>query len=181
MKIKKSNFGGESGFIGNGELTDYRKDGSWIMNQIDKGWQNVRRGITVNNDKDDHIRFSRIASKVMQASKEFKIVKNYKKLEPLSRADYRFALRWSVSGDLNGSTLKDLNVIQELLINELERDYMKMQSALNAKFDFVGEAVVDFNKNVIKIESIISFESDINNDEEKIINFLGKIDFQSIK
>ena len=75
MKIKKSNFGNNSGFIGNGKLTDYKKDGSWIMNQIEKGWKNVDRGITVNR-KDDYVRFTRIASKLVK----FDIDKKYKKL-----------------------------------------------------------------------------------------------------
>lgn len=176
MKIKKSNFGNNSGFIGNGKLTDYKKDGSWIMKQIEKGWKNVDRSITVNK-KDDYVRFTRIASKIVK----FDIDKKYKKLESTSNTNYRFALKWSLSGDLNGSTMKDLNLMQEFLFNEVERDYQKMISVLKAEFEFIGQAVVDFNTKAIKVEAIISFKSDINITQDKINIFLGKLNFNQVK
>ena len=107
-------------YAGSGKLTDYREDGSWVMNQIDKGYENCDRGIRVNKPEDGgNIRFSsvqsRIASLITASAEEFRIEKAYRQLSSSSRNNYRFALRWSLFGDLDGSTLEDLLIVKELL------------------------------------------------------------------
>ena len=52
-------------YAGSGKLTDYREDGSWVMNQIDKGYENCDRGIRVNKPEDGgNIRFSSVQSRI---------------------------------------------------------------------------------------------------------------------
>jgi hypothetical protein len=38
---------GDAAFSGSGKLSDFKKDGSWMMNQIEKGYDKVERGVTI--------------------------------------------------------------------------------------------------------------------------------------
>ena len=38
---------GDAAFSGSGKLSDFKKDGSWMMNQIEKGFDKVQRGVTI--------------------------------------------------------------------------------------------------------------------------------------
>jgi hypothetical protein len=58
-KIKKADMGGCASYAGSGKLSDFKKDGSWIMNQIDKGYDKVERGVTVDKSG-DYIKFASV-------------------------------------------------------------------------------------------------------------------------
>ena len=171
-------------YAGSGKLTDYREDGSWMMNQIDKGYDKCDRGIKVNKpDNGGNIRFSsaqsRIASIITASAEEFKIEKTYRQLSSSSRNNYRFALRWSLFGNLDGSTLEDLNIVKELLGNRVACDQSKLSPTFNTDFEYQGDATIDFRQSCIKIDAVVSFECNIVTDVKQITDFLGKLGFEA--
>jgi len=171
-------------YAGSGKLTDYKEDGSWMMNQIEKGYDKCDRGIQVNKPADGGpIRFAskqgKIASVITAAAEELRIEKTYKQLSSSSRNNYRFALRWSLFGELDGSTLEDLNIVRELLGNRVGTDQMKLQPTFNTNFEYCGDAVIDFKQSCIRIDAIVSFECNIVTDVKEITGFLSKLGFES--
>ena len=171
-------------YAGSGKLTDYKEDGSWMMNQMEKGYDKCDRGIKVNKPEDGGpIRFaskqSRIASTITASAEELKIEKTYKQLSSSSRNNYRFALRWSLFGNLDGSTLEDLNIVRELLANRVGNDQTKLYPTFKTDFEYQGDAVIDFKKSCIKIDAIVSFECNIVTDVQQITEFLGKLGFEA--
>jgi len=181
-KEKKADFGCAP-YAGSGKLTDYNKDGSWMMNQITDGYQNCPRGITVKKDEKGTIRFAkaeRIASMITASSDEFRIEKTYKQLSSSTRNNYRFALRWAVYGNLDGSTLEDLCIVRELLASRVASDEAKMNPTFNTEFEYCGDATIDFGKSCLKINAIVSFECNIVTDVKQITDFLVKLGFEQI-
>lgn len=57
MKIRKANSAAPA-YPGSGRLSDYMKDGSWMMNQMEKGYENCPRGVTVERDESGRARFA---------------------------------------------------------------------------------------------------------------------------
>ena len=57
MKIRKANSVAPA-YPGSGKLSDYREDGSWMMNQMEKGYENCPRGVTVERDEDGRVKFA---------------------------------------------------------------------------------------------------------------------------
>lgn len=45
-------------YPGSGELSDYKQEGSWVVNQLEKGYKNTKRGIKVRRNNNGNIRFS---------------------------------------------------------------------------------------------------------------------------
>lgn len=183
-KIEKKADIGCAPYAGSGKLTDYKEDGSWMMNQMEKGYENCDRGIKVNKPEDGgNIRFSskqgRIASLITASAEEFKIEKTYRQLSSSSRNNYRFALRWTINGNLDGSTLEDLNIVRELLANRVGSDQAKLHPTFNTEFEYCGDAVIDFKKSCIRIDAIVSFECNIVTDVKEITGFLGKLGFDA--
>ena len=182
MKIRKANSVAPA-YPGSGRLSDYREDGSWMMNQIEKGYDKCDRGIKVNKPEDGGpIRFAskqnRIASLITASAEEFRIEKTYKQLSSSSRNNYRFALKWSLMGNLDGSTLQDLNIVRELLANRVGSDEAKLNPTFNTDFEYCGDAVIDFKQSCIKINAIVTFECNIVTDVKEITEFLGKLGFE---
>ena len=57
--MKKRIAGGYAApYAGSGKLSDYRKDGSWMMNQMEKGYENCERGVTVKKDENGQAKFA---------------------------------------------------------------------------------------------------------------------------
>lgn len=170
-------------YAGSGKLSDYREEGSWMMNQMEKGYENCDRGIKVNNPDDGGpIRFAskqgRIASLITASSDEFHIEKTWKQLSSSSRNNYRFALRWALFGDLDGSTLEDLNIVQELLGSRVSSDSAKFAPTFITDFEYCGNAVIDFGQSCIRVDAIVSFECNIVTDVKEITSFLSKLGFE---
>ncbi len=169
-------------YAGSGKLTDYREDGSWMMNQMKKGYDKCDRGIKMTKSEDGTIRFAkvdRIASMITASSDEFRIDKTYKQLSSSSRNNYRFALRWALFGNLDGSTLEDLCIVRELLASRVATDEAKLNPTFNTEFEYCGDAVIDFQKSCIKIDAVVSFECNISTDVKQITDFLAKLNFES--
>jgi len=57
MKIRKANSVAPA-YPGSGRLSDYREDGSWMMNQMEKGYENCERGVTVKKDENGQAKFA---------------------------------------------------------------------------------------------------------------------------
>lgn len=170
-------------YAGSGKLSDYREDGSWMMNQMEKGYENCDRGIKVNKSDDGTIRFAkqtRIASMILASTDEFKIEKTYKQLSSSSRNNYRFAMRWCIYGNLDGATLNDINIVSELLRSRVGHDKAKLSPTFNTEFEYCGEPVIDFKQSSLKVDAIVSFECNIVTDVKEITDFLGKLGFESL-
>lgn len=170
-------------YAGSGKLSDYRDDGSWMMNQMEKGYENCDRGIKVNKSDDGTIRFAkqtRIASMILASTDEFKIEKTYKQLSSSSRNNYRFAMRWCIYGNLDGATLNDINIVSELLRSRVSHDKAKLSPTFNTEFEYCGEPVIDFKQSSLKVDAIVSFECNIVTDVKEITDFLGKLGFESL-
>jgi hypothetical protein len=183
-KLEKKADVGCAPYAGSGKLTDYKEDGSWMMKQMEKGYDKCDRGIKTIKDENGTIRFAkvdRIASLITASSDEFRIEKTYKQLSSSTRNNYRFALRWAVFGNLDGSTLDDLGIVRELLASRVASDEAKMNPTFNTEFEYCGEAVIDFKKSCIKIDAIVSFECNIVTDVKQITDFLTKLGFEQIK
>ena len=170
-------------YAGSGKLTDYKEEGSWMMNQMEKGYDKCDRGIKINKGDDGTIRFARkqnrIASTITASSDEFRIEKTYKQLSSSSRNNYRFALRWALFGSLDGSTLEDINIVSELLRSRVANDEAKLHPTFNTEFEYCGDAVIDFRQSCLKIDGIVSFECNIVTDVKEITDFMGKLGFVS--
>ena len=179
-KEKKADVG-SAPYAGSGKLTDYKEEGSWMMNQMEKGYDKCDRGIQVNKSEDGTIRFAkqnRIASLITASSDEFKIEKTYKQLSSSSRNNYRFAMRWALIGDIDGSTLDDINIVSELLTSRVKNDEAKLSPTFKTSFEYCGESVIDFKQSAIKIDAIVAFECNIVTDVKQITEFLGKLGFE---
>ena len=170
-------------YAGSGKLTDYREDGSWMMKQMEKGYDKCDRGIKTTKSEDGTIHFAkqdRIASLITASSDEFRITKTYKQLSSSSRNNYRFALSWSLYGNLDGSTLDDLAIVRELLSSRVATDEAKLNPTFNTEFEYCGDAVIDFKKSCIKINAVVSFECNIVTDVKQITDFLAKLNFETL-
>ena len=181
--MKKQADVGSAPYAGSGKLSDYKEDGSWMMNQMEKGYAKCERGISVNKSDDGTIRFaskqSKIASVITASSEEFKIEKTYKQLSSSSRNNYRFGLRWALYGELDGSTLNDLGIVQELLGSRVASDEAKLNPTFSTVFEYCSDAIIDFGKSCIKIDAIVAFECNIITDVKQITDFLSKLGFDS--
>lgn len=182
-KEKKADIG-SAPYAGSGKLTDYNEDGSWMMNQMEKGYDKCDRGIKVNRGEDGTIRFAskqnRIASSIIASAEEFKIEKTYKQLSSSSRNNYRFGLRWALYGELDGSTLSNLLLTQELLNSRVYGDKSKLSPTFKTEFEYCSDAIIDFGKSCIKIDTIASFECNIVTDVKQITDFLSKLGFEPV-
>lgn len=142
-----------SPFSGSGKLSDFKKDGSWMINQIEKGYENVQRGVTVDKSG-DNIKFAnnqlKIANKIFKASIDFKINKYYKNID-----NNQFALKWFISGNLQGVNLKELCLINELLKVQIENDLSKICILKIADIIYDGNPCIDFNNKGVKSEYLL--------------------------
>ena len=181
-KLEKKADYSSAPYAGSGKLTDYTEEGSWMMNQMDKGYDKCDRGIKVNKDDNGTIHFAseqRIASVITASTDEIKITKTYKQLSSSSRNNYRFALRWMLCGSLDGSTIKDLCIVRELLGSRVNSDKEKLKPTFNTDFEYCGDATLDFGKSCIKVDGIVSFECNIVTDVKQITEFLTKLGFEA--
>lgn len=177
MKMLKAN-GCCAPQCGNGKLTDYTKDGSWIMNQIKDG--KPEPGITVDKSG-DHIRFAKIAANVVTAScEEMSICRAFKQLSSATRNDYRFALKWIFNGNLNGCTMEELNLIKELLWAKVSIDVEKLNGTFTTSMPYMGQPALDIVNSTIKVESIIEFTINIATDANVISDFLKQLGFDDV-
>ena len=176
---------GDAAFSGSGKLSDYKVDGSWMMNQIEKGYDKVERGVAIDkstgnivfsnvhkrkNNSNNGFIFSnthdsdgdlkeneiventakRVASKIVTASEEIKIVKYFNILQ--KSEDYvTVALKLCLFGELDGSSISDLNLVKEFLLSRIDADLKNLSSYYDMQVGYVGDVCVDFKKNCIRL------------------------------
>lgn len=168
-------------FIGNGKLTDYKKEGSWIMNQMEKG--EVDNGIKV-SDESGSIRFaekrcSRIAAKLVASSCEnICICRFFKALPQKDNYNYQYGLKWVLRCGIESATITELNSMSELLNTFVEEDQMKLDGC-SCYFDGFSGAVIDFKNGDIKTECLVHFPATAVMDAVKAAETLKKMGFVS--
>lgn len=163
---------------GNGKLTDYTKDGSWIMNQLKSG--KPEPGITVDKSG-DHIRFAKIAANVVTAScEQMAICRAFKQLSSATRNDFRFALKWIFNSDLNGCTIEELNLIKELLFAKVSIDVEKLRGTFTTTMPYIAQPALDIVHSTMKVEAIMEFTINIATDASVIADFLKQLGFDDV-
>ena len=90
-------------YAGSGKLTDYKKDGSWMMNQMEKGYDKCDRGIKVDYTDPEHKRFAAVAARI--ASESIKITKTYGYVSNSNGVE--IYLKWMAQGDIKVVSLDE--------------------------------------------------------------------------
>lgn len=185
---------GDAAFSGSGKLSDYKEDGSWMMNQIEKGYDKVERGVTIDkstgnivfsnvhkrkNNSNNGVIFSnahdadgdlkenaiientakRVASKIVTASEEIKIVKYFNILQKYEDS-VTVALKLCLFGELDGSSISDLNLVKEFLLNRSDSDLRNLSSYYDMQVEYVGDVCVDFKKDCIRLQILMNINTD---------------------
>lgn len=184
---------GDAAFSGSGKLSDFKVDGSWIMNQLEKGYDKVERGVTIDKStgniifsnahkrKNDsgNVFFSnvhsaegdlknnnivsdtekRIASKIITASEDYKIIKYYKILNK-NQNYISIAFKLYLFGKLDGCSINDLNLVKEFLLNRFYSDCKKIEEFYEINLQYITDVCIDFNKNCVRFQSLVDVCSD---------------------
>lgn len=98
-------------YAGSGKLTDYKKDGSWMMNQMEKGYDKCDRGIKVDYTDPEHKRFAAVAARI--ASESIKITKTYEYIPNSNGVE--IYLKWMAQSDIKVVSLDEMSAITEML------------------------------------------------------------------
>ena len=167
-------------FVGNGKLTDYKKDGSWIMNQMEKGYDKVDRGIAV-SDESGNIRFARRCSKIAakitaNCCDSINVVKCFKQLPLKDNYEYLFALKWTLRCGIESATVYELNSLNDLLNAFVGEDQEKLNGC-SCCFDTFSGGAIDFKNGDIKFECLAHFPATAIVDAERIADTLKKMGF----
>ena len=112
-------------YAGSGKLTDYKKDGSWMMNQIEKGYDKCDRGIKIDDTDPSHKRFAAVSMRI--ASESFEIKKSY------SVNGNEAELKWMVEGDFNDCEVDFINSVADLAVTKMNSD---MQGIISGDSDW---------------------------------------------
>ena len=149
-------------YSGSGKLTDYGdyKNKSWVMDQIDKGYDKCDRGISVKTDDNGFKRFAKvkkIAFRILtetsfgiQIARAFCILPN----DEQNENSMKIAMRWFAYGDLNRSTINELSIIKEFMVEKVHHDINEISRIFELNEEYFGDACVDFDGHGIKIEAI---------------------------
>lgn len=176
MKKRKANVAGP--FIGNGKLTNYsKKSDSWIWGQLDSG--KVDPGIKVIRDE-DYTRLAklrRVASNIVASSEEIIISRFAKQRSSTSTNNYRFSLKWTLSGSLDGATIDELDMVSNLLMSRVEADLARLKDEFSTTIEKQSTVSIDFAKQRLYSESLISFDVNIMTDDSKIKESIEKLGF----
>lgn len=166
-------------FIGNGKLTEYKdKQDSWIYEQMTSGKTNP--GIKVLND--DYIRFSamknRMAMKMVMATSNIQIIKSAKQLASTATNNYRYEFNWKLAGDIDKSTIEQLNLVKELLQSNIDSDIQKLMKYFNVTVQNFQRIYIDFQTKNLSCNVTLSFVVNILTDNEKIAQKIQELGFQ---
>ena len=166
-------------FVGNGKLTEYKdKQDSWIYNQISKGKTNP--GIEVLND--EFIRFSaiknRMAARMVLANTNIQIIKTAKQLASTTTNNYRYQFCWRLAGDIDKSTIEQLNLVKELLQCNIDDDIQKFSKQFNVSVQNYQKVFVDFETKNLTCNVVLSFVVNILTDNEKIAQKIQELGFE---
>lgn len=179
MKKKTSSI--SAPFVGNGKLTEYSdKKDSWILNQMETG--KYEPGIKIDKSEENHWRFAskcrRVASKLAIASETFTVNKYVKQLSSSSNHNYRFALKWSLTGDFDGTSINELGLVKEMLFTKVNGDMGRINTQFTTSLEHMSEVSIDFATSSLICEAIISIEVNIVTDANNILNQFSKLDFE---
>jgi hypothetical protein len=80
-------------------------------------------------------------------------------------------------GDINNSTIEELNLVKELLWSKIDSDMQILNFEFKASIEKMGKVRVDFDSKNLVCVCVLSFEVNILSDDEKIINKIKEIGF----
>lgn len=145
--VRKADIG-NAPYAGSGKLTDYRKDGSWMMNQIERGYDKCDRGIKVDETDPMHKRFARIAASL--TGEKYTVKREY------SVSGSEIALRWSVSGSMDAVNINELALAGEFITVTSENDLQCiMCECSGADFSYIGNPMVEFKAKCISRQAVL--------------------------
>lgn len=169
-------------FVGNGKLTEYKKkNDSWIVKQMDDG--KPGNGITIDKSDEEHWRFAskcrKVASKIVCASETLVIDKKAKRISSTSNNNFRFHLKWSLSGDFNGASLNELNIVKEMLFAKVNSDIQSLNYLFSTTLEKLGEVSIDFSSSSLFCEAVIGIEVNIITDISVILDKIRGLGFDT--
>jgi len=163
-------------YAGSGKLSDYRKDGSWIMNQMQKGYDKVERGIEVKDDGEGNVRFAKQAVAAAMDCGESWRVSRY--VCPSSCQEDGVCLATvclCLEGDIDGKSLGELDTLGGVLWNCLESD----KSCFEKCHAWIGECSdvrVDFGCRCLCLCCDVRFQEESAGEFEDCLCGLGYIE-----
>lgn len=180
MKKKTSSI--SAPFVGNGKLTEYKnKKDSWIYNQMETG--EVEPGIKIDKSNENQWRFAskcrKVASKLAIASETFTINKYVKQLSSTSNHNYRFALKWFLTGNFDGASINELGLVKEMLFTKVNADFSIINADFDTSLEQMGEVSIDFATSSLICEAVVSIEVNIVTDVKNILSKFIKLDFET--
>lgn len=168
--------------VGNGKLTEYKgKKDSWIMKQMKDG--KPGDGIKIDKSDDEHWRFAskcrKVASKIVCASETFVVDKKAKQLSSTSNTNFRFHLKWSLSGEFDGVSLNELSIVKEMLFARVNSDIENLNYLFTTQMEKIGEVCIDFASSCLFCEAVIGIEVNIVTNVSNIIEQIRKFGFDT--
>ena len=148
---------------GNGRFMDYRKEGSWILNQMrdGKGWkhdQEPQPAIRIDRSADGNARFARVRSAAVSVTASaipMCITRKYRRLEADGARGARYAIKWSLHGAWDGITVDSLRSMAELVCGKMYCDLDRIGQVLGMSPDYASGGLVDPKTCCIKAEAIL--------------------------
>ena len=179
MKKKQAN---EIPTVGNGKLTEYKdKKDSWILKQIKNGKQGD--GIKIDKSDDEHWRFAskcrKVASKIVCSSETFVVDKTAKQLSSTTNTNFRFHLKWSLTGEFDGASLNELSIVKEMLFARVNNDIENLNYIFTTKLEKIGEVCIDFSSSCLFCEAVIGIEVNIVTNVSNIIEQIRRLGFDT--
>lgn len=177
-KKRKRIASSRSSFTGNGRLTPYKdKKDSWVWGQILSG--KVNPGIKTNR-KDGHLilaKLKRMAFNIIASDETIVISRYAKQRSSTSTNNYRFALKWTLGGDLEGATINELEMSSNLLQSRVEADLASLKDNYTTSLEKQSAVSVDFIKKRLFVDALVSFDVNIMTDETKIRDTIQELGF----
>ena len=174
--MKKRIAGGYAApYAGSGKLSDYRKDGSWMMNQMQKGYDKVERGITVKDSGDGNVRFAKrpVNAALSADGTESWKVSRYccpaeKSMDGVSFCQVCLCL----DGDIDGASLHELETLGGVLYNCLDGDKRSLEEC-HAWMGECSDARIDFGCRCLCLCCDINFTDENAEQVEACLSRLG--------
>lgn len=167
-------------YAGSGKLTDYKEEGSWMMNQMSKGYDKCDRGIRIDDSDPSHKRFAkvnRIAAELAVSmfavdpdSTVYGVSKNYSVIGADTEGNCCALVKYCLSGTMDCVPFVCFEKLAELLYANADCDIFAFDNCgFTVKCDMVK---VDFKNACIYLE--LALCGNVSQDEmEKSLQSLG--------
>lgn len=177
MKKRNANF--DTTFVGNGKLTPYKKKSdSWIWGQIETGKADPGIKVDQSGDYTKVAKLKRIASNIVASSESIIISRFAKQRSSTSTNNYRFSLKWTLSGDLDGATIDEIEMASNLLQSRVDADLQSLKDEFTTSLEKQSIIMVDFTKKRLFAEALVSFDVNIMTDDAKIKEAITGLGFE---